>query len=99
MGMMVSFAASIIMTPFYLIFLWDFFQAYFEAISSMTSGTADPAIFVSMVKSLGFGIGILSGISSIIQLVVTPLYSVVMYFDLRARKGEFSQPAAGITIP
>jgi hypothetical protein len=99
MGMMVSFAASIIMTPFYLIFLWDFFQAYFEAISSMTSGTADPAIFVSMIKSLGFGIGILSGISSIIQLVVTPLYSVVMYFDLRARRGEFSQPVAGISIP
>lgn len=99
MGLMVSFAASIIMTPFYLIFLWDFFKAYFDAISAIATGENDPTIFVTMIKSLGFGIGILSGISSILQLIVTPLYSVVMYFDLRARRGEFSQASASITIP
>jgi len=99
MGMMVSFAVSIIMTPLYLIFLWDFFRAYFDILSSIEEGVNNPAVFVTMIKSLGFGIGILSGISSIIQLIVTPLYSVVMYFDLRARRGEFSQPSSGVTVP
>ncbi len=93
MSIMVSFALSIIMTPLYMIVLWDFFKAYFEAISTMSEGENDPTIFVAMIQSLGFGIGIVSGISSILQLIVSPLYTVTIYFDLRARKGEFSQPS------
>ncbi len=99
MGIMVSFASSIIMTPFYMIFLWDFFKAYFDAISAIAGGENDPTIFVTMIRSLGFGIGIISALSTIIQLLVTPLYTVVMYFDLRARRGEFSQPSTGIVAP
>ncbi len=99
MGVMVSFAVSIIMTPLYLIFFFFFFRAYFDILSSIETGINDPTVFASMVKSLGFGIGILSGISSIIQLIVTPLYSVVIYFDLRARKGEFSPPSSGVAVP
>ena len=99
MGIMVSFAASIMMTPLYLIFLWDFFKAYFEAFSALADGENDPTILITMIKSLGFGVGILSAISSIIQLIITPLYVVIMYFDLRARKGEFSQSSASTVAP
>lgn len=99
MGIMVSFAASILMTPLYLIFLWDFFKAYFDAISTIAGGENDPTVFITVIKSLGFGIGVLSAISSIIQLIITPLYTVVLYFDLRARRGEFSQTPTGVVVP
>jgi hypothetical protein len=91
MSITVSFAISIIMTPLYVIVMWDFFQAYFDMLGSLGSGEPDPAFARDMISSLGFAFGIVNAISSIAQVMVTPLYSVVMYFDLRARKGEFSQ--------
>lgn len=99
MSLMVSFALSIIMTPLYMVVFWDFFKAYFEVIAGMSEGRNDPSLVVNMIQSLGFGVGIVSGISSILQMIITPLYTVVMYFDLRARHGEFSQSPSTVGIP
>lgn len=94
MGLIVSFAASIVLTPLYFIFLWDFFAAYFQILTEIgMGGKPDLTMFGDLFANFGTGIGILSGISTILQLLVAPLYTVILYFDLRARKGEFPQPA------
>lgn len=99
MSITVSFAVSIIMTPFYVIVMWDFFQSYFEMLSSMGGGEPDPAFAREMLASMGFAFGIVNAIASIAQVIVAPLYSVVMYYDLRARKGEFSLPSTPASAP
>jgi hypothetical protein len=99
MSIAVSFAISVVMTPLYLIVMWDFFQAYFDMLGSLGSGEPDPAFAREMISSLGFAFGIVNAISSIAQMIVTPLYTVVLYFDLRARKGEFSQPSTPAPAP
>lgn len=91
MSLVVSFAVSLVMTPLYIVVLWDFFQAYFELFSSLGGGEPDPQIARNMLSSFGFGFGLVNAIASIIQIIVTPLYTVVLYFDLRARRGEFNQ--------
>ena len=92
MSLMVSFALSILMAPFYLAAMWDFIRTYLHALGSIGSARPDPGLAMDLVKSLGFGIGIVSGLASIAELLVAPLYIVVMYFDLRARHGEFAPP-------
>jgi len=99
MSLVVSFAISIIMTPLYIIVLWDFFQGYFEMFRSLGNGEPDSSIARDMIASFGFAFGVINAIASIAQIIVTPLYVVVMYFDLRARKGEFPQPAAATPAP
>ncbi len=101
MGIIVSFAASIVLTPLYFIFLWDFFAGYFRVLTEVGMGERpDVSMFVDLFANIGIGIGLLSGISSILQLLVAPLYTVVLYFDLRARKGEFPlAPIAGQAAP
>ncbi len=99
MSLVVSFAISIIMTPLYIVALWGFFQSYFEMLGSLGNGEPDPAIARDMLASFGFAFGVVNAVSSIAQVMVAPLYMVVMYFDLRARRGEFSQPATSAPAP
>jgi len=99
MGMIVSFAVSIIMTPLYIVVLWDFFKGYFEAMSSIGGGEPDPEVFRQMFTSFGFGFGMINAVASVIEVIVAPLYVVVMYFDLRARHQEFSPPGPSTTLP
>lgn len=94
MSLIVSFAVSLLMTPLYIVVLWDFFGAYFEMLSTMGAGEPDPEIARSMLSSFGFGFGLVNAVASVVQIVVTPLYTVVLYFDLRARRGEFRTPPA-----
>ncbi len=89
-----QFAISIITTPISLVVLWDFFAQYFNILSSLGTGDPDPSIFLEMFdSSFGIGIGIMSCLSAILSLLITPLATTVMYFDLRARKGEFTRGA------
>lgn len=98
MAIIVSFASSIVLTPLYVVFLWDFFMGYIDMLQSLgMGGRPDPETIGNLLKNIGVGIGLLSGISSILQLLVTPLYTVVLYFDLRARKGEFPSAAPATT--
>jgi hypothetical protein len=95
MSLIVSFAVSLLMTPLYLVVLWDFFRSYFEMLSSLGSGEPDAELVRTMLSSFGFGFGIVNAIAAIAQVIVAPLYTVVLYFDLRARRGEFNQAAQG----
>jgi hypothetical protein len=90
-----QFAISIITTPISLLVLWDFFAQYFNILSSLGTSDPDPSVFLDLFdSSFGIGIGIMSCLSTVLSLLVTPLATAVMYFDLRARKGEFTGSAS-----
>jgi hypothetical protein len=92
MSIILSFAISLIMTPIYLIALWNFFVSYFQMLDSLGAGRPDPSVLFENLRSMGIGLGVVSGLSTILEMLVRPLYVTVLYFDLRARKGEFLQP-------
>jgi hypothetical protein len=73
--------------------LWDIFADFFSMMDINTYGEPDPMEAMKLLSSMGIRMGIISAISSILSLLITPLISVVMYFDLRAKKNEFTQDA------
>ncbi|MCI0707407.1 MAG: glycerophosphoryl diester phosphodiesterase membrane domain-containing protein [Ignavibacteriae bacterium] len=89
-SLMLSFAVSLVMTPVYLFAMWDFFAAYFQLLSS---GEPDPSAFTEIFSSFGLRFGIIFGLATILEMLVSPLVNVVLYFDLRARAGEFTEPS------
>lgn len=95
-SILVDFAISLLLTPLTLIVLWDFFSEYFTLLGGISSGESDPEKFLEVFTSMGPGLGILIAADAILTTIVSPLFSVALYFDLRARKGEFAQsPSAG----
>jgi hypothetical protein len=89
---MAQFAISIITTPISLVALWGFFARYFELLGSISQGEPDSRALLELFGSFGIGFGLLTCLSAILSVLVTPLITTVMYFDLRARQGEFMQP-------
>ncbi|HTP14110.1 MAG TPA: glycerophosphoryl diester phosphodiesterase membrane domain-containing protein [Bacteroidota bacterium] len=89
MGIITSFVVSLVLAPVYVVAFLSFFAGMFSHLGNMQSEQESPRIILDGIRSFGFGIGLLSGISSILQLLISPLYVVILYFDLRARKGEF----------
>jgi membrane-anchored glycerophosphoryl diester phosphodiesterase (GDPDase) len=89
LSLIFQFALTLLLTPVYLITMWDFIVAYFSFISSVGRGTADPDQLLAVFGSFGMGLGIPICLSYIGSVVVTPLMYTVMYFDLRARHFEF----------
>jgi hypothetical protein len=87
-----QFAISIITTPIEFIALWGFFSKYFSMIGSIAEGTVDSYEILDLFDSIGGGLGIVIFVSYVLMLLITPLITVVIYFDLRARKNEFVQP-------
>ncbi len=97
-GILVDFAISLLLTPLTFIVLWDFFSEYFRLLGDISQGESDPEAFLQVFKSLGPGMGFLIAADAILTTLIAPLYSVALYFDLRARRGEFSQsPGPGQT--
>ena len=46
---------------------------------------------------MGLGVGLTACLSVILTMLVEPIYVSVLYFDLRARTGEFSSEPEGET--
>ena len=94
LSMLASFAISLLTTPVSLVVMWDFFISYFKMLGSIGSDQSniDLSMTLELMKSLGFGIGFMNALTTILQMLVNPLYIVVLYFDLRARKELHSQP-------
>ncbi|UCE04660.1 MAG: hypothetical protein JSW07_13660 [bacterium] len=61
-------------------------------IGSIAEGASDSIEFLELFDSLGTGLGIVTFISYVLVLLVIPLITVGMYFDLRARKNDFVEP-------
>ncbi|NOY07022.1 MAG: hypothetical protein GXO82_10425 [Chlorobi bacterium] len=91
LSIVAQFAISIIVTPLFFVAMWGIISQYFHMMMN-GADTMTPGQVAGMLKSLGWGYGLVIGVSEILSLVVTPVYLAVMYFDLRARKGEFESP-------
>ncbi len=88
-SVLVDFAVSIISTPVYFIAMWDFISQYFKMISEGTINQNNPEVFLKMMDSFGFAFGIIIIFSTILDALITPLFNVVYYFDLKIRKKDF----------
>ena len=93
LNIIAQFAISIVTTPIQFVALWGFFSRYFTLIGSISEGAVDSFEILELFNSLGTGMGIVIFISYLLMVLVLPLITVVMYFDLRARKNEFSDTA------
>ncbi|MFO7444941.1 MAG: hypothetical protein R6W90_01185 [Ignavibacteriaceae bacterium] len=89
-SLIVSFASTLISTPFSFLFMWGFISEY---MNSLASGD-DPAASIKMLKSVGFGYGLTMGLSTLLQALILPVSYVVMYYDLKIRKNDFPSAAS-----
>jgi hypothetical protein len=87
-GILIQFAISIISTPLSFLFMWNFTSKYLTMSASGFNNT-NPSAAMEMLKSFGFGFGLVMVLSVILNSLIAPLFKVVMYFDLRIRKHEF----------
>ncbi|HVN48507.1 MAG TPA: hypothetical protein VMU30_06750 [Bacteroidota bacterium] len=72
--------------------MWDVYKDYFTMLGK-TGGNVDPAAIKNMESSFGPGVGLGTGINYLLTLLMTPVYTVVMYVDLRARNRAMNQPS------
>lgn len=87
-------ALSIILTPVSFVAMGGFFASYFTLMMDMTpGGIPDPAVLGDLFSSIGYGMVIFIVLSILLTSIVETAYQVVIYYDLRARKGEFTRPA------
>ncbi|MGD8307210.1 MAG: hypothetical protein PVF17_11195 [Ignavibacteria bacterium] len=85
----VQFAVSMVTTPLSFIVMWDFISEYFKLIASGDFSQGDPNKILSIMGSFGYSFGIMIAITSILQYILAPLFTVTLYYDLRIRKNEF----------
>ena len=92
LGVLANVAIGIITTPVSMVMLWDFYGEYFRMLGSIGHGDPDPAAIGRMVSSMGIGVGISGALNLMLLGLARPVYTTVLYFDLRARNGEFASP-------
>ena len=85
LSILTQFAISIVSLPITFGSMWDVYKEYFTMLGK-TGGNINPEMLKNLEKSFGPGIAIGSGISALLSLLVTPVYMVVLYYDLRARE-------------
>jgi len=90
-GFLKEFVAGLITTPLSLLAFWDFYQSYFALMASPETAAAGPEVFGQMFASLGLGTGLVATVALLLSSLIVPVYLSVLYFDLRARSGEFLQ--------
>ena len=90
-SLLVGFAQSLISTPLMFLAMWDSYSSMFQSMASSGKETLDPAVMNHMLSSMGYAIGIYIVFSTIFTMIIEPVYRSVMYFDLRARRGEFTE--------
>jgi hypothetical protein len=86
-----QFVVSIVTTPLAFIIMWDFIAEYFKLIAGGNLYHYDPTMILGTMKSFGIYFGLVIIVSSILQSLITPLFNVVMYYDLKIRKNEFKE--------
>lgn len=80
-SLIIGFASAIISTPITFIFEWDFISQFFKVLTHQTDISSNPELMLKIMKSIGFSYGLIIMISSIIQVLIYPLFYVVMYFN------------------
>lgn len=86
-GLLSGFAISVISAPIMFGSMWKEYKELFT-VMGQSQGRPDPTFLRSFQMGMGRMIGIAGGISSFLSLLITPVFTVVMYFDLRARHDD-----------
>ncbi len=86
LSIILGFAVSLISTPISFLAIWDIIREQFKMISSHASSELNPDRIFVMFKSFGWRVGIISGLTSILELLISPLFVTVLYYDLLARE-------------
>jgi hypothetical protein len=94
MAMLSGFAVTIVTTPLTFLGFWDFYKESFKAMAAGHGGL-DPAAMPGALKSMGLGLGISTSVNIALMGLITPIYTTLLYYDLRARNGEFQAPEPG----
>jgi hypothetical protein len=89
-SLITQFVITIVSLPITFGSMWDVYKEYFTMLGK-TGGKIDPATLKNFESSFGPGVSISTGISSLFTLLISPVYTVVMYFDLRARNNVMTQ--------
>ncbi len=84
-SIVVNFALGLITTPISFGLMWGYFSQYFKMMAT-GGNTNDPKVMFDLLNKFGINIGIVLIISVLLHLMITPLFNVVMYFDLKVRK-------------
>jgi hypothetical protein len=90
-SVVIDFAISIISTPIYFVAMWDFFSQYFKMMAEGNFNENNPEVIFNMMESFGFAFGVVIILSTVLDALVTPLFNVVYYFDLKIRKKDFPE--------
>ena len=98
-SVLVDFAISIITTPVYFIAMWDFISQYFKMMAEGNINEKDPEVIFGMMESFGFAFGVVIIITTILDALITPLFNVVYYFDLKIRKKDFPETISPDNLP
>ncbi|MAT38326.1 MAG: hypothetical protein CL946_01845 [Ectothiorhodospiraceae bacterium] len=96
-SIIVGFAVSLIITPIAFV---GIIGPYIDLISSMTANTEpDPTTIIGLINGLVVGYGLAISLAVILDVITEPVYMTVMYYDLRARSGEFDEPEVSPELP
>ena len=82
----------IVSLPITFASMGDVYKDYFTMLGK-TRGNIDPAALKNFESSFSPGVSISTGISSLLTLLIAPVYTVVLYVDLRARNTVTTQPS------
>ncbi len=87
LSLLTEVAVTIISTPLKFGSMWGVYTNYYSALTKAGSQAGADAM-TRFHGNFGYGVGIGTAISSILSLLVTPVFTVVMYFDLKARHDD-----------
>jgi hypothetical protein len=94
-SLIMQLVITIVSLPITFGSMWDAYREYFTILGK-TGGKIDPVTMKNLEASFGPGISIGTGVSALLTLLIAPVYTVVMYFDLRARS---QAPAQSYSTP
>ena len=95
MGLMTRFAIMVVSAPVSLIAFWDFYREYFGMLQ-VGSGGSNVEMMSRTFESMGFGVGVSMMIDLVLSVLVMPIYTTLLYYDLRSRLGEFDPSRASL---
>ena len=88
-ALVITVGLSMLLTPFQL---WAFKDLFMLGLQESARNAAQqmPDNPVEILADIGFAYGLIAGGATLLQTVFKSIYLPILYFDLRARKGEFA---------
>jgi|GEM_PF-1674710 len=86
-SLVVNFVVSLLSTPVSFIFMWDYISQNMHNV--VKGGAEHTQSTAKMIKSMGWGFSLSMIFSYILQNLIAPVFSVVMYYDLKIRKKDY----------